>query len=103
MHKHYGRIHLPHGRLKPTQSVQRVTICQDSTHLPLEPYVSCNIFEQIFNNLSTTNTTHFLQHSQHTSPPVKLSGLNVSKSHDTQADKHHGNDVQSVPASFNYG
>src|SRR3954464_2635305 len=26
-------------RSKPIQSVQWVTICQDSTHLPLEPYV----------------------------------------------------------------
>src|SRR5436190_24237956 len=35
-----------------------------------------------------------LRHSQHPSPPVKLSGLNVSKSPATQADKHHGSDVQ---------
>src|SRR4051812_10309699 len=37
-------------RPKPTQLVQRVTICQDSTRLPLEPYVSCKIFEQIIYN-----------------------------------------------------
>src|SRR3954467_5271300 len=29
------------------QSMQRVTICQDSTHLPSEPHVSYKIFEQI--------------------------------------------------------
>src|SRR3954463_3264276 len=32
------------------QSMQRVTICQDSTHLPSEPYVSYKIFEQIIYN-----------------------------------------------------
>src|SRR5438045_6089253 len=32
------------------QSMQRVTICQDSTHLPSEPYVSFKIFEQIIYN-----------------------------------------------------
>src|SRR3954469_17059464 len=30
--------------------MQRVTICQDSTHLPLEPYISYKIFEQIIYN-----------------------------------------------------
>src|SRR4051812_13665820 len=65
-------------RSKPIQSMQRVTICQDSTHLPLEPYVSCKIFEQIINN-----NNFILRHSQHPSPPVKLSGLNISKSHTT--------------------
>src|SRR4051812_19026561 len=30
--------------------MQRVTICQDSTHLLLEPYVSYKIFEQIIYN-----------------------------------------------------
>src|SRR5438046_5629202 len=99
MHKHCGHIHLLYRQLKPIQSVQRVTICQDSTHLPLEPYVSCKIFEQIIYNLSTTTTTRFLRHSQHPSPPVKLSGLNVSKSHATQEDKHLESDVQSIPAS----
>src|SRR3954470_17967253 len=37
-------------RSKPIQSMQRVTICQDSTHLLLEPYVSCKIFEQVIYN-----------------------------------------------------
>src|SRR3954463_15612009 len=37
--------------------MQRVTICQDSTHLPLEPHVSCNIFEQIFYSSPTTTTS----------------------------------------------
>src|SRR5438270_8892396 len=32
------------------QSMQRVTICQNSTHLPSEPYVSYKIFEQIIYN-----------------------------------------------------
>src|SRR4051812_34783681 len=32
------------------QSMQRITICQDSTHLPSEPYVSYKIFEQIIYN-----------------------------------------------------
>src|SRR4051812_20265636 len=32
------------------QSMQRVTICQDSMHLPSEPYVSYKIFEQIIYN-----------------------------------------------------
>src|SRR5436189_4297137 len=32
------------------QSMQRVIICQDSTHLPSEPYVSYKIFEQIIYN-----------------------------------------------------
>src|SRR3954463_12681494 len=32
------------------QSMQRVTICQDSTHLPSVPYVSYKIFEQIIYN-----------------------------------------------------
>src|SRR5436189_3023076 len=30
--------------------MQRVTICQDSTHLPSEPYVSYKVFEQIIYN-----------------------------------------------------
>src|SRR4051812_42447305 len=68
----------------------------------IRPIFFCKIFEQIINNLSTS-TTRFLRHSQHPSPPVKLSGLNVSKSHATQADKHHGSDVQSFSASFSYG
>src|SRR3954465_7111381 len=38
------------------QSMQRVTICQDSTHLPSEPYVSYKIFEQIIYN----NNNNFL-------------------------------------------
>src|SRR4051812_35821360 len=42
---------------KPIQFMQRVTICQDSTHLPLEPYVSHKIFEQIFYSSSTTTTS----------------------------------------------
>src|SRR3954469_5461908 len=32
------------------QSMQRITICQDSTHLPSEPYVSYKIFEKILYN-----------------------------------------------------
>src|SRR3954469_14991651 len=32
------------------QTMQRITICQDSTHLPSEPYVSYKIFEQIIYN-----------------------------------------------------
>ena len=98
MHKHYGWIHLLHRRPKPSQSVQ--PICQDSTHQSFEPYDSCKIFEQIVNNLSPTTATCFLRHSQHPSPPVKLSGLNVSKSHATQANKYHGSDVKSIPVSF---
>src|SRR3954468_4371400 len=93
-------MHLLHRQSKPIQLMQRVTICQDSTHLPLEPYVSCKIFEQIIYNHQQQQL--HLQYSQHPSPPVKLSGLNVSKSHATQADKHHGSDVQSVPASLRY-
>src|SRR4051812_23806742 len=69
---------------KPIQSMQRVTICQDSTHLPLEPYVSCKIFEQIIYNHQQQQL--HLRHSQHPSPLVKLSGLNTSTSHATQAD-----------------
>src|SRR4051812_49524229 len=43
-------IHLLLRQSKPIQSMQRVTIYQDSTHLPPEPYVSYKIFEQIFYN-----------------------------------------------------
>src|SRR4051812_10924958 len=39
---------------KPTKSMKRVTTCQGSMHLPLEPYVSCKIFEQIIYSSSTT-------------------------------------------------
>src|SRR3954468_4184427 len=38
------------------QSMQRVTICQDSTHLPSEPYVSYKIFEQIIYNNNNNNS-----------------------------------------------
>src|SRR3954469_623533 len=48
--EHCGHIHLLQWRLKPIQSMQRVAICQDSTHLPLEPYISYKIFEQIIYN-----------------------------------------------------
>src|SRR4051812_17573198 len=53
--------------------MQRVTIYQDSTQLPSEPYVSYMIFEQIIynNQQPTTTTTPLLRHSQHPSPPEK--------------------------------
>src|SRR3954467_6687488 len=43
-------------RSKPIQSMQRVAICQDSTHLPSEPYVSYKIFEQIIYNYNSLFT-----------------------------------------------
>src|SRR5436190_19670635 len=45
------------------------------------------------------NCNCFLR-SQHPIPLVKLSELNVSRSQATQADKHHGSDVQSILASL---
>src|SRR4051812_40942078 len=40
--------------------MQRVTIYQDSTHLPLEPYVSYKIFEQIIYKQPTNNNSLFM-------------------------------------------
>src|SRR4051812_8982899 len=41
------------------QSMQRVTICQDSTQLPSEPYVSYKIFEQIIYNQQQQQLTFY--------------------------------------------
>src|SRR4051812_5718372 len=59
MHKHCEHIRLLLWQKKLVQSVQRVTICQDSTHLPLELYISCEIFEQILYNHQQLQFTSF--------------------------------------------
>src|SRR4051812_19026558 len=58
--------------------------------------------------LNKSSTINYNYNSLFTAFPASNStgqtiGLNVSRNQATQADKHHGSDVQSIPASFTLG
>src|SRR3954464_4209745 len=59
--------------------MQRVTICQDSTHLPLEPYVSYMIFEQIIYNKNNNSLFTALTASNSTGQVVGVKRLKKSR------------------------
>src|SRR3954469_14568530 len=61
------------------QSRQRVTICQDSTHLPSEPYFSYKIFEQIIYDNNNNSLFTALPASNSTGQVVRVKRLKKSR------------------------
>src|SRR5436190_9566972 len=59
--------------------MQRVTICQDSTHLPSEPYVSYKIFEQIIYNQQQQLTFYGIPPSKSTGQAIGVKYLKKSR------------------------
>ena len=59
--------------------MQRVTIYQDSTHLPSEPYVSYKIFEQIIYNQQQQLAFYGIPSIKSTSQAIEVKYLKKSR------------------------